>query len=97
MHERVAEGNGVHQQLDFDTIYGIFMDQLYGLQLPDKLSYRLEAKRALEFAAEIVACWCRPMDRSVSLLNDTGQYSKPNKKAQFVKFCDNAFRSWHTL
>ena len=97
LHERVAEGNGVHQQLDFKTFYGVFMDQLYGLQLPDELSRRLEAKRALEFAAEIVACWCTPSDRSVSLLNDTGLYSKPNKKARFVKACDYAFRSWHTL
>lgn len=97
LHERVAESNGVFQQLDFETFYGVFMDQLYGLQLPDELSQRLEAKRALEFAAEIVACWCTPLDRSVSLLNDTGLYSKPNKKAQFVKACDYAFCSWHTL
>ena len=33
LHERVAEGNRVYQQLDFETFYGVFMDQLYGLQL----------------------------------------------------------------
>ena len=31
LHERVAEGNRVYQQLDFETLYGISMDQLYGL------------------------------------------------------------------
>ena len=37
LHERVAEGNKVHQQLYFNTFYGVYMDQLYGLQLPDEL------------------------------------------------------------
>ena len=53
------------------------MEQLYGLQLPDELSCRLEAKRALEFVAEIVACWYTPLDRSVFLFNK-GLYSNPN-------------------
>ena len=57
----MAEGKGDYQQLDFETSYYIFMEQYYGLQLPNELSRRLEAKRALEFAAEIVACWCTPL------------------------------------
>ena len=96
LYDQVAVGNGSYLEKDFETYFDVFINQLYGLALPTDNCARPKAKRALEFAACIVASWCNPLCPRPTLLKDAHLSPRPNKKARFIKTCDLAFRSWHT-